>query len=233
MQSSLMRATGLLLAALLQATSSSAQPPAAAVEAVDGNLYVVDGTQRRQLTALGRDADPVLTPDGKAIVFTRLGVASRTDADASPEACRTPPDELKRIALDGSSETTLLTGRRGNAPEQMLCEFARKQFASDGRTLYFLSPAWPASAALHAVDIVTGAERYVLPANDVLVLSTCASPAYRDHLVVQQRRKFVFGGSFDWYWVFDPTGQREIGPIGEVDSVETILLQIEDSGSCR
>ena len=46
---------------------------AATVEIKDGNIFVVEGAQRRQLTRSGRDADAVLAPDGKTVAFTRVG----------------------------------------------------------------------------------------------------------------------------------------------------------------
>lgn len=222
--------SALVVTALATAGEPKAADAVAEIEA--GNVYVtVDGV-RRQLTSMGRDSDPLLTPDGKAVLFTRHAAAP-ADADAPPEGCAVPADELRRIGVDGSGEALVLAGRRGDAPERMLCGFLRKQFASDGRTLYFLAPAWATSAALHALDTVTGVERFVLPANDVLVLSTCTLPEYRDHLVVQQHRYYVFGGSYDWYWVFDPAGKRELGPVGEADSIDIVVQKIEDSGSCR
>ena len=50
---------------------------------------------------------------------------------------------------DGSGETVLVRGRDGKTPEQRLCGFTNKQFNSDGRLLYFITPGWATSGALH------------------------------------------------------------------------------------
>jgi hypothetical protein len=72
---------------------------------------------------------------------------------------------------------------RGGGPEHQFCDFKRKQFSSDGRRLYYLTPAWATSDALHAFDMRAGEENFLLPANDVLVLNFCRSK-YKDHLIV-------------------------------------------------
>ncbi len=55
-------------------------PPAAptlAAEAIsvavqDGNVMLVQNGQQRQLTKSGKDADPVLSPDGKWVAYSRI-----------------------------------------------------------------------------------------------------------------------------------------------------------------
>jgi hypothetical protein len=42
----------------------------------------------------------------------------------------------------------------------------------------------------------------------------------RDSLVVHRHRYFVVAGTYDWYWLFDRTGKREQGPIGEYESAK-------------
>jgi hypothetical protein len=46
---------------------------AATVEARDGNVFIRDGAQQRQLTRSGKDSEPALSPDGTTVVFTRVG----------------------------------------------------------------------------------------------------------------------------------------------------------------
>ena len=71
-----------------------------------------------------------------------------------------------------------------------------------------------------------------MPANDVIVLSACESKEHRDALVVGQHRYFVTGGSYDWYWLYDRTGRKEIAPLGEHDSEQAVLAAIKDSALC-
>ena len=64
---------------------------------------------------------------------------------------------------------------RGGGPAHQLCDFKSKQFSFDGRRLYFLTPAWATSDALHTFDMRASEEDFLLPANDVLVLNFCLS----------------------------------------------------------
>ena len=116
---------------------------------------------------------------------------------------------------------------------QNLCGFSAKQLSSDGKTLFFLSPAWTTSSALHALDVASKTERYVLPANDLLVLSWCTEPDLKDALVVSQHRYFQFGGSYDWYWLYDPFGAKEIGAVGEHDDAAAVREAVDASGQCQ
>ena len=130
---------------------------------------------------------------------------------------------MRRINVDGGEDRLLLKGRSGD-PEHQLCDFRSKQFNSDSRRLYFLTPAWATSNALHAFDMRAGEEHFLMPANDVLVLSFCRSK-YKDHLAVEQHRYFLFGGSYDWYWLYDPAGKKELGPLGEFPDRGDVVRQ--------
>jgi hypothetical protein len=205
---------------------------AATVEIKDGNIFLVEGAQRRQLTKSGRDADAVLAPDGKTVAFTRVGnpQSSGMQGDCKSGA---QADELRRIRVDGGGDELLVRGQEGKDPKESLCEFRRKQFSSDGRILYVLTPAWATSGALHAYDTRDKKLGFVMPANDVIVLSACKSQEYRDNLVVQQHRYFVVAGSYDWYWLYDRTGKREKGPLGDHDGDEAVREAIEAAGLCE
>ena len=67
-------------------------------------------------------------------------------------------------------------------------------------------------------------EHFLLPANDLLVLSFCPNK-YKDHLVVLSHRYFLLGGSYEWYWLFDPTGKKELGPLGQFENPEDMARQ--------
>jgi hypothetical protein len=171
------------------------------------------------------DLDPVLSPSAAFVVYTRRGRGRSRRHYEPNQFCPTEPrpDELRRINPDGSDDRLLLKGRGGD-PEHQLCDFKEKQFSSDGRRLYFLTPAWATSGALHSFDMRTGEQNFLLPANDVVVLNFCRSK-YKDHLAVLSRRYFLFGGSYDWYWLYDPAGQKELGPLGNFDNREDLIRQ--------
>lgn len=192
-----------------------------------GNIFVEQAGKRRQLTALGRDADAVLSPDGKFVAFTRTDGKPPPD---DPMECKTGAggDELRRIDADGKNERVLLKARTGKAPPQQLCRFDQKQFTSDGRKLYFIAPGWTTSGALHVYDFGTQAVGFVAPANLAIVLNFCAGE-HRDQLVLNQHRYFIGGGSYDWYWLYDRSGRKEIGPVGDdSDKPESIIEKARD-----
>jgi hypothetical protein len=195
-----------------------------------GNIYIEgngakNGTKngiKTKLTASEMDVDPVLAPNGAYIVYTRQGRGRTVHDNDTRQVCTTEPrpDELRQINADGSGDKLLLKGRKGGAEEQ-LCGFHQKQFSSDGRRLYFLTPGWATSSALHVFDTHSGDDHFVMPANDVLVLSFCPNK-YKDDLVVLAHRTFLLGGSYDWYWLYDSTGKKELGPLGEFDTPDDI-----------
>lgn len=227
-----LRACCLALAFGLWAAAPAVAQTRAEIE--NGNVVVVTGTTRKTLTALGRDSEAILSPDGQWVVYTRSAHPPGGADDEAPADCSalTAPDELRQVKADGSADQLLLRGQPGGEPSQSLCAFQGKQFASDGRTMYFLSPAWTTSNALHAFSFETRTPRYVMPANDFLVLSWCAGEL-KDALIVQQHRYFRFGGSFDWYWLFDAAGRTDLGPVGEFDSTTAIRAELDASGQCQ
>jgi hypothetical protein len=223
----------LTFAALSGLLGSSAALGASSVAVKDGNIVLLQDGRERQLTKSGKDAGPALSPDGKWVAFTRVGnpasTGSQGDCKSGAQA-----DELRRIRVDGSGEELLVRGREGkNDPKQSICDFSSKQFSSDGRYIYFLSPAWATSAALHRYDISSKALTFVIDANDVIVLNDCKKAENRDNIVVNQHRYFVVAGSYDWYWLFDGSGKKEKGPVGEYDSTQAVREAINASALCE
>jgi hypothetical protein len=218
-----------VLSALLGPSAASAAP---SVTVKDGNIVLMQNGQQRQLTRSGKDAAPALSPDGKWVAFTRVGnpasTGSQGDCKSGAQA-----DELRRIQVDGSGEELLVHGQEGKEPKQSICDFSRKQFTSDGRSIYFLSPAWAVSSALHRYDVRTKALTFMMDANDVIVLNDCKKPENRDNLVVNQHRYFVVAGSYDWYWLFDSTGKKEKGPVGDYENEQAAREAISASGLCE
>jgi len=203
--------------------SVRAQDPAPHVFSDAGNIYIERNGAKTRLTSSEMDLDPVLAPNGAYVVYTRQGRGRTVHGYDTSQVCTTEPrpDQLRRIDVDGSGDRLLLKGRK-DGPEHQLCDFRNKQFSSDGRRLYFLTPGWAASGALHVLDMRSGDERFVLPANDVLVLSFCPNK-YKDDLVVLAHRYFLLGGSYDWYWLYDSTGKKELGPLGEFDDPDDMV----------
>lgn len=205
-----MRQTALpILAALMAGVAS-----AASVSADHGNIFFTDdaGT-RHQLTEEGRDSEPVLSPEGSRVVFTRSVHAAPALSACSSGEGQVWQTELWLIGIDGGGAKRLVQAHDAEDMRDIVCGFLNKQFDTDGGRLYYEAPAWTTSNAIRFVDLKSGADIFFAPGNSLWVV-TCAASPYRDHVVAAQHRYFVQGGSYDWFWLFDPAG-KEVGPFGE------------------
>jgi hypothetical protein len=190
-----------------------------------GNIVIERNGAKTKLTSSEMDVDPVLAPNGSVIVYTRQGRGRSVHGYDVSQVCMTDPrpDELRQINADGTGDKLLLKGQKGD-PDEQLCDFKSKQFSSDGRRLYFLTPGSDSSGALHVFDMHSGDDHFVITANDLVVLNFCPNK-YKDDLVVLQRRDFLLGGSYNWYWLYDSTGKKELGPLGEFDNPDDMVRQ--------
>ncbi|HEY6071487.1 MAG TPA: hypothetical protein VIU85_08955 [Chthoniobacterales bacterium] len=190
------------------AIAFSGQAGAQKVSVQNGNVVLATaGGENKRLTNFGHDSEPVLSPDKKWIVFARTSPGKRI-ATGSGEGDET---ELWQIRVDGKEPTALVHSKQSDKMETLLAGFSNPRFSSDGKLVYFLSEAWTTSGALHVVDTTNGKEHFVCPA---LEFEVVPSGEYRDHLLVQQHRYFIGGGSYDWFWLIKPDG-KEVGPVGE------------------
>jgi hypothetical protein len=204
-----MRVTFRLLIPALGIAFTALGAAAKSVSAIAGNIYLTDdGSTARQLTFSGRDSGPVLSPDGLWIVFIRAVSGQRISTNSGDEL---EPTELWQIGANGKDATRLLRCRTSEKMENVIAEFDDPQFSSDGRYIYFTTPAWTTSPAVHVVDTTNAKEHFVCPGGSLEVLR---SGEYRDCLLVRQHRYFLGGGSYDWFWLIRPDG-NEIGPVGE------------------
>ena len=182
---------------------------AATVTVEHGNI-VLNG---KPITQGGHDSDSVLSPDGTRVVFLRL-TDSRPIEDCAADATTSKP--LQLWSIDATGAKKLLDLKSDPDVEKTLCAFDNVQFSSNGQLLYFETPAWATSGAIHVYDFKAGRERFLLAGDGLKVLSACRNPKYRDDLIVGQHRYFVFEGSYDWSFLFTPAG-KEIGPLGDGD----------------
>ena len=178
------------------------------VSVKDGNIQFTDKAGKTiALTSSGRDSDPILAPDGKWVAFVRK-VDGKKIATGSDEM---DPTELWQVRVDGKEPSLLLRCRESQKPESVIAAFDTLQFSTNGKLLYFVTPAWATSGAVHVIDTTNRKERYLFAGNN---LKVATAGEYKDCLLVQQHRYFVGGGSYDWFWLLRPDG-KEVGPVGE------------------
>jgi hypothetical protein len=179
------------------------------VSVQDGNIQFTDKSGKTTaLTFGGRDSDPVLAPDRKWVVFVRK-IEGNKIATGSDEM---DPTELWQVRADGKEPTMLLRcGDVKDDKDHPLAAFQSLQFSTNGKLVYFSSPQWATSGAVHVVDSTNRKQRYLFPGNEVKVVT---GGEYRDCLLVQQHRYFIGGGAYDWFWLLRPDG-KEVGPVGE------------------
>lgn len=179
-----------------------------------GNIYYQHADKPTiQLTHTGQNYTPVLSPNEKFVAFVRVG---RTPM---PERCthfantHTANGEQVWIVDIAHQKEKLLvdTHYACDTPTDRIVDPQDLAFSPDSKTLYFITTGWTTSGALHAVQIDGTHLRYITPAN---VLQVVMEGDYKGHLLINQHRYFVQGGSFDWFWLFTPTG-KEVGPVGE------------------
>lgn len=202
-----MRAAASIL--ILLAWAAAAQ--AAAVKAENGRV-VLDG---RPITSGHRDSDPVLSPDGRHVVFQRQ-IPGKLLVDCSATGDGATPVELWMADADGRAPRRLLELHSEKDVKTTVCAFDSVQFSPDGQILYFETPAWATSGAIHVYDFKTGRESFLMAGDSLLVLRTCHFAPYQGDLIVSQHRYFVFSGSYDWSFLFTPDG-KEVGPLGDGD----------------
>src|SRR6476646_4071295 len=153
----------------------------------DGNIQFTDKEGKTAaLTSSGRDSNPVLAPDSKWVAFVRK-VDGKKIATGSDEV---EPTELWQVRVDGKEPSLLVRCREADKMESVIAGFDNLQFSTNGKLLYFVTPAWATSGAVHVVDTTYRKERYLFPGGD---LKVGPSGEYKDCLLVQQHRYFIGG----------------------------------------
>lgn len=177
----------------------------------EGDVYVQISPEgsSRQLTSSGRDRDATVSPNGDLVAFVR----STPDHLVETATGESEATEIWTIRVDGTDARKRVEGTPWATPETSLSGLRNPQFSPDGRLVYFLSMAWVTSAAIHVLDLETGKERFLSAGNTLEVIP---KGVYAGHLIVDQHRYFLGGGSYDWFWLIAPDGQV-LGPIGPND----------------
>ncbi len=149
------------------------------------NIFLKLNGQVTQLTKMGRDSSPILSPDGRWVAFNREieGKVRECSKDKEMWACAS--NQLWILDMKTQSERLLLKPRE-DAPEleteNVIYQFNRKKFSPDSQTIYFITPAWTTSSAIHAVGIDGINERYVMHGYSFEVIRQPLSPEIKKYL---------------------------------------------------
>jgi dipeptidyl aminopeptidase/acylaminoacyl peptidase len=152
--------------------------------------------------------DPgTVSPDG------RWRATVREERIASPD--RPGSTSLWLTDLRSRASRLLLSGRTAEDPRRDTARLARPRFSPDGRAVYVEAATWATSAAIHRVEVASGAERYV---TDGSLLGVVTSGPHRGALVTQPHRYRRGGGSYDPFLLVRPDGRPILRvPGGEAD----------------
>ena len=146
-------------------------------------------------------AQSALSPDGRwrAVV----------DNPSSDQADGADTTSVLRVApAAGGPGRVLLRGKApADEPKTSLHNFEEPHWSLDGGFVYVLAGAWVTSAAVHQVDVRTGAERFVVDANTLRVLR---DGPYRGMLLVARHKYYGAPrfGSYNPTDVVRPDGKR-------------------------
>lgn len=173
-----------------------------------GNIYYRDNSGRTiQITRTGKDSSPVLSPNKKMIAFARIGnqvIPDSCDIDAKYG------NEIWLYDFSTKKEKRLVENNfQCDKPKKQITDPRDLLFSPDNKMIYFITSAWTTSGAVHAVNVNGKHLRFVTDGNEFEIVQ--AWP-YKGDLVVNQHRYRFKGdtplGSYDWDWLFSPTGKQ-------------------------
>lgn len=178
---------------------------AAQVFEKQGNVFFQPDTgAARQLTRLGQDSQPALSPDGQRIVFVRKRARS------NPLIADEQSSDLWLMDANGEQAHVLVAAHPDAEMEKSLTEFNNPLFSLDGSAVYFSCAAWATSNSIHRVTWSQGQPVFITDGNS---LSLVPRGKYAGYLLVFKHKYRKAGGADDAYWLVTPQGKdvRRIG----------------------
>lgn len=201
---------------------------AASVYTKDDNIFYENEGATKQITFLGRDDGAKLHPGGEWIYFIREVDGKWVGEKYYPPQGASIKDgllkqELWRVKKDGSDAVMLYRSEHaaidGPDPDYTIATVGNIQFSPPGDKVYFETSEWVTSAALHVMNADGSQEKLLGGGNDTRIVLSARDEDhkynnYRGYIVTSQHRYWLFGGSYDWFWMFTPDF-KEVGPLGE------------------
>lgn len=185
------------LAALMASLLMSPIQVTPAASAPDGNVYLETNGARRQLTRLGLDSDPVVSPDGQKVAFIR--VVGRATEEGVPDFTSLLVHDLRK------GQTSEFGGNMNNGRE--IASFSNPVFSLDGGFVYVEVPEYATSNSVYQVNISTRAMRKVIDGNQTRVIRT---GRYRGYLLVWRHQYYGAPnfGSYEAAYVVRPDAKE-------------------------
>ena len=151
--------------------------------------------------------DFLLSPNNKWFVFVKRGRIP------IPKSCSGFYDphypygkEIWIINLTTMKKRLLVENNFSyNHLTKMIIDPSDLKFSPDSKTLFFEVSAWDTSDAIHSVNVDSEHLKYVTDGNDYRVV---LNGRYSGDLIVNQHRYHDQGGSYDWDWLFSPSGKQ-------------------------
>lgn len=139
----------------------------------------------------------VVAPGGKTVYY--IMKMPGTDANGDPNLV------IEEAKNENTSFRILLTPHPSHDPQQNLTSFSHLALSPDANTLYFETSAWATSHAIHAINLLTRGVFYVTSGE---IACLVLGGEYQGHLIVEQHRYFIQGGSHDDLYLYDPAGKQ-------------------------
>lgn len=202
---------------------------AASIYEKDRNIYFENNGFTQQLTFLERDESPALNPEEEWVYFVRSTEGVWDGERYHPAGGEIIEDgilkeELWRIRIDGTEVEQLFVNDRGAIdgpdPDYVIATINNIQFSPDGDKVYFETPNWVTSAALHIMNPDGSDVKLLGPGNETKIVLSARTfddreKSYRGYIVTSQHRYFFYGGSYDWFYLFTPDMKNEVAPLGD------------------
>lgn len=188
------------------------------VNVVDGNIFFVNefGVSKN-ITSLGIDRDPVLSPDKKSIVFVRFN----PNILENSEQGETSAPAIWISDIETNQAKLLLESKSADDPKENLTDFNKFVFSKDGDVIFFMTSAWATSSAVHALDLKTTKTKFITHGNRFRLIP---SGQFEGNLIVMQHKYKSTGGSYDHHWIISMEG-KEFGLAGETDEDVDFFLR--------
>ena len=117
-----------------------------------GNIFLKHDSNITKLTDINKDSEPVLSPNGRWVVFNRK--VKECSEEDNIWVC--PSHQLWIMNLQTRSVGMLLEPQGAGIEfnfEKVIDNFFEAEFSPDSKTLYFITPTYATTSAIHAVDV--------------------------------------------------------------------------------